>query len=174
MDKSNDIHWYAIRTFHNKATAVCRIADKEAIEWYTPVQDVEVVENERRIIRKKPLLPSLLFLRCTTEFIDKLKRLTNSNVLPYSHPGTMIPQVIEDRDMEIFRFVTRTAATLESIDEVQLADKQQVRITGGIFAGATGHICRIHGTKRFVVRIEGVAAVATTFIPRQFIEPIEN
>lgn len=174
MEKSNDIHWYAIRTFHNKATAVCRIADKEAIEWYTPVQDVEVVENERRIIRKKPLLPSLLFLRCTTEFIDKLKRLTNSNVLPYCHPGTMIPQVIEDRDMEIFRFVTRTAAKLESIDEVHLADKQQVRITGGIFAGATGHICRIHGTKRFVVRIEGVAAVATTFIPRQFIESIEN
>ena len=174
MEKSNDIHWYAIRTFHNKATSVCRIADKEAIEWYTPVQDVEVVENERRIIRKKPLLPSLLFLRCTTEFINKLKRLTNSNVLPYCHPGTMIPQVIEDRDMEIFRFVTRTAATLESIDEAQLADKQQVRITGGIFAGATGHICRIHGTKRFVVRIEGVAAVATTFIPRQFIEPIEN
>ena len=174
MEKSNDIRWYAIRTFHNKATAVCRIADKEAIEWYTPVQDVEVVENERRIIRKKPLLPSLLFLRCTTEFIDKLKRLTNSNVLPYCHPGTMIPQVIEDIDMEIFRFVTRTAATLESIDEAQLADKQQVRITGGIFAGATGHICRIHGTKRFVVRIVGVAAVATTFIPRQFIEPIEN
>lgn len=174
MEKSNDIHWYAIRTFHNKATAVCRIADKEAIEWYTPVQDVEVVENERRIIRKKPLLPSLLFLRCTTEFIDKLKRLTNSNILPYCHPGTMIPLVIEDRDMEIFRFVTRTAASLESIDEAQLADKQQVRITGGIFAGSTGHICRIHGTKRFVVRIEGVAAVATTFIPRQFIEPIEN
>ena len=76
--------------------------------------------------------------------------------------------------MEVFKFVTRTAATLESIDEAQLSDKQQVRITGGIFAGAIGHICRVHGTKRFVVRIEGVAAVATTFIPRQFIEPIRN
>lgn len=34
-------------------------------------------------------------------------------------------------------------------------------------------IARIHGTKRFVVIVKGVAAVATTFIPRCFIEKID-
>lgn len=34
-------------------------------------------------------------------------------------------------------------------------------------------ISRIHGTKRFVVIVKGVTAVATTFIPSCFIEKID-
>ena len=172
METNSETHWYALRTFHNKASVACRIADKEGVEWYTPVRDVECIENDKIVIRKEQLLPSLIFMRCTTEFIDKLSFLTNSNIRPYCHPGTTIPQEIPESEMNIFQLVTRTASTLECIDESQLSVKQRVRITGGIFAGAVGHICRVHGTKRFVVRIEGVAAVATTYIPQQFIEPI--
>jgi transcription antitermination factor NusG len=48
-----------------------------------------------------------------------------------------------------------------------------VRIIKGSFAGIEGELIRIKGHKRVVVRLEGIAAVATTYIPASFLERIE-
>ena len=56
-------------------------------------------------------------------------------------------------------------------------DGETVKVTDGPFKGAEGHIVRIKKDRRLVVTIRGVAAVATTFIHPQFLEPapmIEN
>lgn len=50
----------------------------------------------------------------------------------------------------------------------------KVRITGGVFEGAVGEFVRLRHDRRVVVNIEGVMAVATTFIHSSLIEPIEN
>ncbi len=44
----------------------------------------------------------------------------------------------------------------------------------GPFKGAEGYIVRVKNTKRFIVSIEGVAAVATGYIPKNFIEKIDD
>lgn len=174
MEKNTEIGWYALRTFHNKASVVCREADKGLVEWYTPTREVEEITDGRVTTHHEVLMPSLIFLRCSSDFLTHLKQLTGDNVLPYCLPGTAQPEVIADSEMEAFRFVTRTASrSLDLVDEASLLNAQRVRITGGLFAGSEGYIRRIHGTKRFVVRIEGIAAIATTYIPRQYIEPIE-
>jgi transcription antitermination factor NusG len=81
--------------------------------------------------------------------------------------------MIADEEMSIFMFVTRTAAReAEPIDDSNLKPSDRVRIVGGIFAGMEGYITRVHGTKRFVVRIEGIAAIATTFIPKEYIQRV--
>ena len=175
MVKGDEIGWYALRAFHNKASEVCRYAEKEQMEWYTPLREVEEVVDGTIKVRSERLMPSLIFVRCPQSFIARLKQLTNDNILPYCRPGTAQPEPIADSEMEAFRFITRTAArTIELVDEGSLHNDKRVRITGGLFAGSEGYIRRIHGTKRFVVRIEGIAAIATTYIPRQYIEPIDN
>lgn len=170
---NSNAHWYALRTFHNKATAVCRFAEEQQVEWYTPIREEEVVVEGETEIRRVALMPQLLFLKCNEEFITRLRQLTSDNILPYCTPGTSQPHIIEESEMELFRFATRTAAaTAEYIDPEQLTSSDKVRITGGMFAGYEGYIRRVHGTKRFIVAIEGIAAVATTYIPRQHIERI--
>jgi len=47
-----------------------------------------------------------------------------------------------------------------------------VRVIDGPFAGVEGTIVRIQRNKRVVVKIEGVAAVAITFVPPSFLEEI--
>ena len=47
-------------------------------------------------------------------------------------------------------------------------------VTGGIFKGAEGYIKRIQGNKRLVVSIEGVVAVATSYIPAVYLEKLEK
>ena len=44
------------------------------------------------------------------------------------------------------------------------------RVTGGPFKGAEGYIKRIRGNRRLVVALEGIIAVATTYIPGRFLE----
>lgn len=43
-----------------------------------------------------------------------------------------------------------------------------MRVTEGPFKGAEGYIKRIKGNRRLIVSIEGVVAVATTYIPGVF------
>ena len=106
------------------------------------------------------------------DYIHRLRSLTEDNIYPDCDPLSNKPKSIPNEEMELFRFIARTAAReVELIDyEPQMGDR--VRITGGVFEGAEGYIRRVHGTKRFVVCIEGVAAIATTYIPRQYIEKL--
>ena len=49
---------------------------------------------------------------------------------------------------------------------------QKVRITDGVFKGVIGEFVRIRHDRRVVVNIEGVMAIATTFIPPSLVEPV--
>lgn len=170
---NQEAKWYAVRTFHNKSSVVRRIAESENVDYYTPMREVEIVVDGKPHIERQCIMPSLLFLRATPEWIARLKALTDDNLIPYCEPGTSKPQAIADSEMELFRFVARTAAsTIECIDPSTLHPNDRVRITGGVFQGYEGYIRRVHGTKRFVVAIEGIAAIATTFIPKQYIEKL--
>lgn len=148
------------------------LAHNDNIEHFTPMRATEHVAEGRTIITEHPIMPSLLFVKCSTEYIAQLSARTNANVRAYCSPGTSTPQPIPDHEMDLFRFVTRTASReLELLDSnIELGDR--VRITGGVFRGVEGYIRRIHGTKRLVVAIEGVTVVATTFIPKEYIEKI--
>ena len=164
------LNWYALRVFHNKTSAVWAIAERDGIECYTPIREVEEVRDGVLHIHEKQIMPSLLFMRTTPEYITRLRRLTEENIYPYCEPGSSKPHIIPDAEMDIFRYIARTAAREIELVEDTPNKGDKVRITDGIFAGATGYIRRVHGTKRFVVRIEGIAAIATTYIPRQYIE----
>lgn len=173
MELNDQKQWYAIRTFHNKATTVCRIAEREEVEWYTPIREEELLEGGEVVVRHTPLMPSLLFLRANEGFIARLRVETQDNILPYCEPGTAKPKPIADDEMELFRFVATTAArSLEPVDEKLLTQGSRVRITGGVFEGKVGYIVRVRGDRRFVVSIKGVATIATTYVPKQFICPI--
>ena len=51
---------------------------------------------------------------------------------------------------------------------------ERVRIIGGMFAGAEGVFVRFKGDRRVVVNIEGIIAVATTFVHPSMIEKITD
>jgi transcription antitermination factor NusG len=51
---------------------------------------------------------------------------------------------------------------------------ERVRIIGGMFAGAEGVFVRIKGDRRVVVNIEGLVAVATTYVHPSMIEKITD
>lgn len=73
--------------------------------------------------------------------------------------------------MELFMQITSAdTSDLEyfSDEAIDYRSGDKVRVTGGPFKGAEGYIKRIRGNRRLVVALEGIIAVATTYIPGTF------
>ena len=59
-------------------------------------------------------------------------------------------------------------------DEINLSKGDRVKIIEGPFKGVEGTFIRIKGDRRVVVAIEGLMAVATTFIHPSLIVPLNK
>ena len=165
-------NWYALRVFHNRSAAVRAHVEQSGYECFVPMQTVERNIGYQTVKVCRPVIPSLLFVRAAKEYVERMYRDPRNHTGVYCAPGTKEPAVIPDREMEVFIFVTTAESRmLEPVDPA-LAKGDRVRITGGPFKGAEGYIARVKNTKRFIVSIEGVAAVATGYIPKNFIEKI--
>ncbi|MCM1502954.1 MAG: UpxY family transcription antiterminator [Bacteroidales bacterium] len=169
-------HWYAYKVYYNKMKEVKETVLRDGFTYYIPVRPILKHDSydviSENAYEEEPIVPSLIFIRSTKEYMEQIRRNPDSRISVYCAPGTNLPASIPDREMEIFMFVIRTGCrTLEPID-MNFTKGDRVRVTGGMFDGAEGYITRVHGTRRFVVMIEGVAAIATVYIPRHFIEKI--
>lgn len=173
-EHSPEEHWYAYKVLHNSMNRIKELAVQENLRYFVPMRTVVEAGDCTATRTTEPIIPSLIFIRSRADRIESLRRNSGYRAGVYCYPGTTTPACIPDREMEIFMFVTATGCkSLEAVDEKVLKG-DRVRITAGVFKDAEGYITRVHGTKRFVVAIEGVAAIATVFIPKRFIEKISD
>lgn len=173
----NAKNWYALKVFYNRVAKVTLRLTAQNIESYIPMVSVEQVVAGRKIRRRKPAISSLMFMRCSELEASDIQRDMMGEVIVYRNRGEKLPAVIPDEEMQMFIRVT-------SIDELGMeylgepneewTTGDKVRVTGGVFQGAEGYIKRIKGNHRLVVAIEGVAAVATSYIPNCFLERISE
>ena len=168
----SEIHWFAFRVLHNKSVGIIKKLQEDGIRYFVPVRTVEKLTNHGLEYIEEPVFTSLLFVQCTISYVQALRKNSEVSILVYFRPGTTEPAIIPDREMEIFMHVITTGSQRLDVVDEKLLKGDKVRITDGIFKGLEGFITRVHGTKRFVVVVEGIAAVATSYIPRSFIEKI--
>lgn len=167
-------HWYALWVYRSKVSPIIDLCEGGQAEYYQPMRLSEHYTENGLEYREEAILSNLLFVKTTERHLKEIQLQSNNRGHAYCYPGTNLPAIIADRDMEIFKLVVKKGAQkLEQVDfPIDKGDK--VRVIDGIFKGAEGYIRRIHGSRRFVVAIEGVVAVAVTHIPRQFLERVED
>ena len=161
-EHSAEEHWYAYKVLYNSMERIKQLAAQDNLRYFVPMRAIVKPDACTVARSSEPIIPSLIFIRSQADRVESIRRNSGYRAGVYCYPGTTTPARIPDREMEIFMFVTATGC------------KSLVRITAGVFEGAEGYIARIHGTKRFVVAIEGVAAIATVFIPKRFIEKLSD
>lgn len=169
---TNDIHWYALWVYRSLVAPIIAACNRDNVPTYRPIRLVERYTASGLGYVEEPVLPNLLFVRTTAEYLEELKRTSKNRGMAYCYPGTNTPAVIDDGSMAMFMLVVKTGARHMEAVELPVDKGDKVRVTGGIFKGAEGYIRRVHGSRRLVVAIEGIAAVAVTHIPRQFLEPV--
>ncbi len=175
--RGDEEHWYALKVFYNRVFEVERLLAQDGVKSYIPLRTVEIAVGGRTVRRREPAVSSLMFVRGSEHYVLELTgRLKNTTpLMAYYDRDTRKPAVIPDPEMNVFMLVASTGDPgLEYLGEEpsDLRSGDRVRVTEGPFKGAEGYIKRIKGNRRLIVSIEGVVAVATTYIPGCFLEKI--
>jgi len=169
--------WYAIRVTYNRELKVKEDLDARGIVNFVPMQ---YRREERKGVMVKRLVPSvhnLIFIYIKPSAMREYKQSTALPIRYIMNRETHRPITVPTREMENF---IKVAGTYEekliylNSDPGIFAKGERVRIIGGTFAGAEGVFIRIKGDRRVVVNVEGLVAVATTFVHPSMIEKITD
>ena len=100
---NDSLHWYALKVFYNKVLALQSRMTGCGFECYCPLDP-----------EGKPLIASLLFVRCTGEEVVEWQRKLTGKVMLYSHvtDGVRLPSPIDEDEMRYFILVTSTGDEL--------------------------------------------------------------
>ena len=170
-------HWYAFKVFFNKVFELDELMREEGVMTYFPI--VKSEKNVGGVVKmvKRPAISSLIFVRCTCEEIIAWQRKLTGKVMLYTHvtDGVRMPSPIDEGEMRVFMLVTSVDdERLEylNVGSVDYKKGQRVRVIEGPYKGCMGYIKRVKGNRRLLVSVEGLALVATSYIPSAFLEKI--
>jgi hypothetical protein len=125
-----------------------------------------------------PAIHNLIFVHASQEVLTRLK-MHRKEFDPMRYMTKTCPDghkellYVPDRQMEDFIKVASvqdgSVIFLDVRDSANMG--RRVRITAGRFKGVEGVIKRIKKNKFFLIQIDGVAAVAITYVPADCLEP---
>ena len=174
--------YLAVQAVRLKGAALLS-ARKRLADVSTPKDHRYIVEGAV-IYARKPLVTSLLFVQATEaeiKEIDALLRVPGAlkgikGGFVYKTADFSTFSSIPANQMEQFRLVVESGASgLEFFaddDYTRYKEGSRVRVTSGPMKGAEGYIKRIRRDRRLLVCIEGIIAVATSYIPPEQLEII--
>lgn len=176
----NGHKWYVMRVTYQREVAAKQSMDALGVETYLPVQTLRRRNARGRFCKVTvPLVHNFLFVHSERSVIDDIKTYR----LPYLRYATCVRDgqreimVVPDRQMESFiRVVGEGDKPALFLDPaaVNLSLGDRVRIIDGPLAGVEGTFMRLQGGRgrRVVVKIDMVAAVATTELTPAQVEKI--
>ena len=195
-------NWYALKVFYGKVFEIEDRLVAMDLETYIPVRkdllkgeehmralrrlatpddrrrDNQFVQEGPLIYKRVPIVTSLLFVRAPEDRLKEIEACVKEKGFVYRTADREAFAVIPDRQMAMFQLVCSSGAEgLEFFADDDLTRYKagdRVRVLEGPLQGAEGYIKRIRKDRRLLVSIEGFIAVATSFIPPQFLEKIPD
>ena len=195
-------NWYALKVFYGKVFEIeAKLADMD-LETYIPVRKdllkgedhlralrrLATPDDRRRdnrfiqagplIYKRVPVVSSLLFVRAPKDRLKDIEACVKEKGFLYRTADRSTEAVIPDKQMAMFQLVCSSGAegleffADDDLTRYKAGDK--VRVLEGPLKGAEGYIKRIRKDRRLLVSIEGFIAVATSFIPPQFLEKVQE
>jgi len=186
MDRSDTLHWFAMRALYQRETKVQALL--EALRQEKPETLVEVfipMKWEKKVVRGRmrrvqvPAIGGLMFVRWDQPSLQEFKsRIEHFQYMTFpAADGRRHPIIVPDRQMQDFiRLCEGTKDPLFLDASLQnLAPGTPVRVIGGPFMGMTGTFQRVAGkrSRHFVVRIPQLLSVAAE-IPAADLEVIKE
>lgn len=170
-----------LRVTYQRELIAKRRLDELGVESFVPTKVVRAkLVNGCRVLQRRALVHNYIFVRSDRQKIDHIKQfeLPYLRYVMHTKNGVRQAMVVPEVQMRSFMLVTGTEderLMLLEPESVELAVGMRVRVTGGIFAGAEGILTKVAGARerRVVVKIEGIAAVATPRIEKELIEIVE-
>jgi transcription antitermination factor NusG len=170
--EQNIIHWYAGRVKYRTEQKIKNFLEEKEIKHFIPFTKIYRKQNGKKIQKEKPVISCLIFV--CTDYVTALSipDLSGFNISYIYNNETKKVQIIPDKQMQDFMFVFEFSENVIKISNTNLKKGDRVRVIKGDFIGIEGELIRIKGHKRVVIRLEGLFSIATTYIPKEYLEKI--
>ena len=161
--------WYALRATYSRELKVQADLQEKGVRTFIPM-----MWKEKKLV---PAINNLVFVYWTREKIDSyIRSFADARPVNYYWDRTTnAPLTIPDKDMENFIAVASTLdEDLVFLTEVsdKLREGQTVKVKEGPFKGVEGKIVRIRKSRRILVELPGMLAVASTYVAPEELEII--
>lgn len=180
MSDDSAQHWFPMRVTYNRELKVKEQLELLNMEYFLPLR-YEVTDNAEGYKRSLvPAIHNLIFVHSTRDILTELK-MTRKELEPlrymmhHNDSGDNVIMTVPDNQMDNFMRVASvrddSVIFLDNSDYITKIGRK-VRITGGYFKDVVGVIKRIKNNKHVVVQIEGLAAVAITYVPAFMLQEV--
>lgn len=184
LPRRKETFWYPMRVTYGREERIKTTLDALRVRNFLPMQRLRgwVDDNGEPHQHLVPAVRNLIFINSSQEKITELK-MYNRDCQPLRYMTNPFPEgeddyllTIPDRQMDNFIRVASVQddrlVYLDPNAEYLRTPGRRVRITDGDFKDAEGIIKRIKNNRRVIVEIRGVAAVAITFVPTVWLQPL--
>ena len=167
--------WYVLRVSYSRELKIKELLDQMGIRVFVPMMwrtRTIAGKTEKRLV---PAVNNLCFVLWDRVGIDSFIRGFGdvSPVHYYWDRTANNPMTVPKQAMDDF---IKVASTMDEdliyITEInsKLREGQTVKVTSGSFAGVTGKIVRRRKSRRIMVELPGMLAVATTYVKPENVE----
>lgn len=171
-DADSKSEWFAMRDL-SRPNAHVRAYDRllnAGFEVFTPLHWVVSSVKRKRVRRKMPVIPDLLFVHAIRGILDT--EVGNSATLQYRYVKGFRAKPMTVRDSEMQRFIDavsdKEGVTYYRPEELSPSMiGKRVRVIGGPLDGYEGNLLYIRGSrkKRLIVEIPGFLTAAVEVAP---------
>lgn len=179
------LSWFVLNAVFGRELRVKELLETQGIEAFVPMRYLIKMKRGRKERVLVSAISNFVFVHTTKEILENFKADLLSQ---YGYPTYFVTRKIGERrtivtvpDQQMREFI-RVASQLEEDvlyfppEEIQLEKGDRVRIIGGNLDGLEGTLLKVKGkrSKRVVVSIAGVAAVAAYYISPDLIQVISR
>lgn len=171
--------WFALRATYSRELKISRQLSERGVRTFVPMvwRRCPVKPGMPQSKKLVPAISSICFVYSTRAEIDEYIRcFGDARPVNYYWDRTKnAPLVVPDKAMEDFITVASSMdEELVYITEIspKLKEGQAVRVKEGPFKGVEGKVVRIKKSRRILVELPGMLAVATTFVDPSSLEII--
>lgn len=170
--------WYVMRVTYQRELLARKLLEDIGIESFVATARVRCRKGGVGVGYKEvSLLHNYIFIHSTESMLKEIK----THTIPYlrylmanDESGRSVKQFVESKQMEDFMAICRSEGARILSEQENLLFGDRVRIVSGPLSGVEGYYVGSSSRRggRVVVRIEGVAAVATATYPTSAVEKI--
>ena len=169
--------WYVLRVSYSRELKVKAVLDEMGVKTFVPMVWRKKIVDGKAEKKLVPAVGNLCFVLWNRQEIDAfISGYGEKSPVHYYWDRTANrPMTVPEKEMSDFMTVASTMdEDLIYLTEIsdKLREGQTVKVRSGSFAGVTGRIVRIRKSRRIMVELPGMLAVASTFVKPENVELI--
>ena len=167
--------WFAIRVTYGRELKFKKLLDEAGFQTFVPMRTKKIEKDGRTSVVTVPAVSNLCFVNTDKLSLDGF--MQTGAVSGWGHyiwdKATHKPIIVPDKAMEDFiRISLIMSDDIMYLQEItsKIRQGQKVRVIDGPFKGVEGTVVRIRRSRRVVVELPGMLAVATTYVQPHFLD----